>query len=137
MPKSDSSGRRIVKAAAKPPEGTNPDAGAAAAPGLPVPAGATKAMVALGDQIYHGQVAGAMCTACHGANATGTPLGPDLTKKKWLWSDGSWAGITKSISDGVLKPRQYRSPMPAMGGSQLTPDQASALGAYIWALSHE
>ena len=127
----------IVKAAAKPPEGTNPDAGAAAAPGLPVPAGATKAMVALGDQIYHGQVAGAMCTACHGANATGTPLVPDLTKKKWLWSDGSWAGITKSISDGVLKPRQYRSPMPAMGGSQLTPDQASALGAYIWALSHE
>jgi len=123
----------IVQAEAKPPEGTNPDVSAAA---LPVPAGATQAMVALGNRIYHGQVAEATCTACHGANGAGTPLGPDLTKNKWLWSDGSWAGITKSIADGVLQPRQYRSPMPAMGGSQLTPDQASAVGAYVWALSH-
>jgi glucose/arabinose dehydrogenase/mono/diheme cytochrome c family protein len=124
----------IVQANAKPPEGTNPDVSAAA---LPVPPGATQAMVALGDRIYHGQVAEATCTACHGANGTGTPLGPDLTKNKWLWSDGSWAGVTKSIADGVLKPKQYRSPMPAMGGSQLTPDQASAVGAYVWALSHQ
>ena len=125
----------IVQAGARPPEGTNADAGAAS--GLPVPSGATPDMVALGNRIYHGQVAEAMCTACHGANGTGTPLGPDLTKNKWLWSDGSWAGITKSINDGVLKPKQYRSPMPAMGGSQLTPDQVSAVGAYVWALSHQ
>jgi glucose/arabinose dehydrogenase/mono/diheme cytochrome c family protein len=124
----------IVQAEAKPPEGTNPDVNAAA---LPVPPGATQEMVALGNRIYHGQVAEATCTACHGANGTGAPLGPDLTKNKWLWSDGSWAGITKSITDGVLKPKQYRSPMPAMGGSQLTPDQASAAGAYVWALSHQ
>jgi glucose/arabinose dehydrogenase/mono/diheme cytochrome c family protein len=125
----------IIQAGAKPPEGTNTDAGAA--PGLPVPPGATQDMVALGNRIYHGQVAEAMCTACHGANGTGNPLGPDLTKNKWLWSDGSWAGITKSITDGVSKPKQYRSPMPAMGGSQLTPDQVSAVGAYVWALSHQ
>lgn len=124
----------IVQADAKPPEGTNPDVSAAA---LPVPSGATQDMVALGNRIYHGQVAEATCTACHGANGTGTPLGPDLTKNKWLWSDGSWAGITKSITDGVLKPKQYRSPMPAMGGSQLTPDQVSAVSAYVWALSHQ
>jgi len=126
-----------VQTGAKPPEGTNADSGAAAASGPDVPPGATQAMVALGDRIYHGQVAGATCAACHGANATGTPLGPDLTKNEWLWSDGSWVGITKSITDGVLKPRQYRSPMPAMGGSQLTPDQASAVGAYVWTLSHQ
>ena len=124
----------IVQANSKPPEGTNPDVSAAA---LPVPSGATQAMVTLGDRIYHGQVAEGTCTACHGANGTGTPLGPDLTKNKWLWSDGSWAGITKSVADGVLKPKLYRSPMPAMGGSQLTPDQASAVGAYVWALSHK
>jgi mono/diheme cytochrome c family protein len=99
---------------------------------IPVPPGATR-MIALGS-IYHGQAA--TCTACHGANGTEL-LGPDLTKNKWMWSDGSWAGITKSIADGVLKPKQYRSPMPAMGGSQLTPDQASAVGAYVWALSHK
>jgi glucose/arabinose dehydrogenase/mono/diheme cytochrome c family protein len=124
----------IAQANAKPPEGTNPDVSTAA---LPVPPGATQSMVALGDRIYHGQVAGGTCTACHGANGTGTPLGPDLTRNKWLWSDGGWAGITKSIADGVLKPKQYRSPMPAMGGSELTPDQASAVGAYVWALSHK
>jgi glucose/arabinose dehydrogenase/mono/diheme cytochrome c family protein len=122
-----------ARASANPPEGTHPDAGTAA---LPVPPGATQEMVALGDRIYHGQVAGGMCAACHGANAAGTPLGPDLAKNKWLWSDGSWAGITKTITDGVPQPKQYRSPMPAMGGSQLTPEQTSAVAAYVWAMSH-
>ncbi|MGC1300703.1 MAG: c-type cytochrome [Alloacidobacterium sp.] len=123
----------IMRAEAKPPEGTNPGAGATA--NLPVPLGATHEMVALGNRIYHGEVGGGTCTACHGENATGTPLGPDLTKNKWLWSDGSWAGITKTITDGVPQPKQYRSAMPAMGGAELTPDQASALAAYVWALS--
>jgi glucose/arabinose dehydrogenase/mono/diheme cytochrome c family protein len=123
----------VAQAEAKPPEGTHPDAGAAA---LPVPPGATHEMVELGSRIYHGEAAGGTCTACHGANGTGTPLGPDLTKNKWLWSDGSWSGITKTITDGVSLPKQYRSPMPAMGGAQLTPDQASAVGAYVWSLSH-
>jgi glucose/arabinose dehydrogenase/mono/diheme cytochrome c family protein len=133
-PSLTASAGEIVRAEAKPPEGTHPDAGAAAS--LPVPTGATAEMVALGDRIYHGQVANGTCTACHGANATGTPLGPDLTKEKWLWSDGSLAGITKIITEGVLQPKQYRAPMPAMGGSQLTPEQAAAVAAYVWALSH-
>jgi glucose/arabinose dehydrogenase/mono/diheme cytochrome c family protein len=124
----------IVEAAAKPPEGTNPDAGAAA--NLPVPEGATREMVALGDRIYHGQVGGAPCVGCHGQSGQGSPLGPDLTGKKWLWSDGSYAGIAKTIREGVPQPKQYRSPMPPMGGAQLTADQVSALAAYVWALSH-
>jgi glucose/arabinose dehydrogenase/mono/diheme cytochrome c family protein len=119
-----------ARANANPPEGTHPDAG------LSVPPGATHEMVALGDRIYHGQVAGAPCAACHGANATGTPLGPDLTKNKWLWSDGSLAGITKTITEGVMTPKQYRAPMPANGGAQLTPAQAEAVAAYVWSLSH-
>ena len=123
----------VARTGARPPEGTHPDAGAAA---LPVPPGATPAMVALGDRIYHGQGGGAMCTACHGATGTGTPLGPDLTKNKWMWSDGSWEGITKTVTAGVPQPKQYRSAMPAMGGSQLTPEQASAVSAFVWSLSH-
>lgn len=136
-PSPNASAGEILQAKAKPPEGTHPDAGAAAAPKAAIPQGATPEMVALGDRIYHGQVAGGTCTACHGGNAKGTPLGPDLTRNKWMWSDGSWAGITKSITEGVSKPKQYRSPMPAMGGSQLTPEQASAVGAYIWSLNHK
>jgi mono/diheme cytochrome c family protein len=122
---------------AKPPEGTHPDAGAASeTANLPLAAGATKEMVALGDRIYHGQVGGATCTGCHGTNAKGTPLGPDLTSSHWLWGDGSYPAIAKIITAGVPQPKQYRSPMPPMGGSQLTPDQVSALAAYIWGLSH-
>lgn len=109
---------------------TQPDAG------LTPPPGATPAMVALGNRIYHGQVGGATCAGCHGANAKGSPLGPDLTDKKWLWSDGSDAGIAKTITQGVAKPKEYPSPMPPMGGVQLTTAQVSALAAYIWALSH-
>jgi glucose/arabinose dehydrogenase/mono/diheme cytochrome c family protein len=120
----------VVAAPAKPPEGTHPDAGA------PLPEGVTADMVALGNRIYHGQVGAAACTGCHGANATGSPLGPDLTGKKWLWSDGSFAGILKSITEGVPQPKQYRSPMPPMGGAELTPDQVRALTAYVWSLNH-
>ena len=124
----------IVEQPAKPPEGTHPNAGNQAS--LAVPPGATAKMVALGDRVYHGQVGGAPCAGCHGESGEGTPLGPALTGKKWLWSDGSLAGIKKTIVDGVSQPKQYRSPMPPMGGAQLTPDQASALAAYVWSISH-
>jgi len=125
----------VVEATARPPEGTHRNAGNAAGK-LPVPEGATPAMVALGDRIYHGEVGGASCAGCHGADAGGSPLGPNLTSGKWLWSDGSYAGIQKTIKEGVTDPKQYRSPMPPMGGAQLTSDQLSAIAAYVWALSH-
>jgi glucose/arabinose dehydrogenase/mono/diheme cytochrome c family protein len=112
----------------------NVDAGSAAS--VPVPDGATRDMVALGDRIYHGQEGGAACAGCHGANATGSPLGPSLTSGKWLWSDGSLAGILKVITDGVPQPKEYRSPMPPMGGTQLTVQQVSAVAAYVWSISH-
>jgi glucose/arabinose dehydrogenase/mono/diheme cytochrome c family protein len=124
-----------VEVAAQPPEGSHPDAGAAAN-NLPVPEGATREMVVLGKRIYRGQVGGAACTGCHGEHGEGTPLGPALTSKKWLWSDGSYPGIAKTITEGVSQPKQYRSAMPPMGGAQLTPDQVSALAAYVWALSY-
>jgi glucose/arabinose dehydrogenase/cytochrome c5 len=124
-----------VQVGAQPPEGTHPDAGATAS-SFSVPPGATREMVLLGQRIYRGQVGGAACTGCHGDSAQGTPLGPDLTGKKWLWSDGSYSGIAKTITDGVAQPKQYRSAMPPMGGAQLTRDQISALAAYVWSQSH-
>jgi glucose/arabinose dehydrogenase len=124
----------VTASAARPPEGTHANAGATGHGH--VPEGATHEMVALGNRIYHGQVGGAPCTGCHGVNGKGSPLGPDLTDKKWLWGDGSYASIIKTITDGVPKPKQYRAPMPPLGGAQLTPEQVSALAAYVWGLSH-
>lgn len=118
----------LATAATKPPEGTHPDANA------PVPPGATHAMVELGDRIYHG-ANGGTCIGCHGENGGGSTLGPDLTDKKWLWSDGSYAGIKKTITDGVAHPKNYRSPMPPLRG-QFTEPQISALAAYVWSISH-
>ena len=67
-----------------PPEGIHPAAC------LPVPAGATRKTVELGDRIFH----------------------------------------------GVPKPKEYRSPMPPMGGAQLTHAQVAAVAAYVWGLGH-
>lgn len=102
---------------------------------LAIPDGATRDVVVLGDKIFHGQIGGATCTGCHGANGTGSPLGPDLTRNQWFWSDGSDAGIAATIRVGVMQPRNYRSAMPPMGGTQLTVQQVSAVAAYVWALS--
>ena len=119
---------KMVSPAAQPPEDITAN--------LPVPEGSSREMVTLGYRIYQGQVGGASCTGCHGAKGAGSSLGPDLTKKTRMWSDGSFAGILKVITDGVPQPKQYRSPMPPMGGANLSDAQASALAAYVWALSH-
>jgi glucose/arabinose dehydrogenase/mono/diheme cytochrome c family protein len=127
---------KIVEAGAEPPEGIHPDAGASAKSPAALPPGATAEMVALGNRIFHGLVAGAACAGCHGSSGQGSPVGPNLTGKDWLWSDGSYDGIKKTITDGVPEPKQYRSAMPPMGGTQLTADQISAVAAYVWSLSH-
>ena len=80
--------------------------------------------------------AGPRARAAMAPSGKGTPLGPDLTDQKWLWSDGSYTGIAKTITDGVPQPKEYRSPMPPMGGAQLTADQVKALAAYVWSMSH-
>jgi glucose/arabinose dehydrogenase/mono/diheme cytochrome c family protein len=103
---------------------------------LPVADGATREMVLTGDKLFHGQIAGASCTGCHGAGATGTPLGPNLTRNRWYWSDGTWAGIAATIRSGVPQPKNYRSPMPAMGGASLTSEQVNSIAAYVWGLSN-
>jgi len=100
-----------------------------AANNLPVPQDATREMGLLGEPIYCGKVGGAACTGCRGDSGQGTALEPDLTGKKWLWSNGSYAGIAKTITEGVSQPKQYCSPMSPMVGAQLTPDQVSALAA--------
>jgi glucose/arabinose dehydrogenase/cytochrome c5 len=121
----------------QPPEGLNTEAGEeAAVAALAVPEGATRDELKLGARIFHGQVGGATCAGCHGSNAKGTALGPDLTSGRWRWSDGSLAAITHTIEEGVAEPKDYRIPMPPMGGPRLSKQDLDAVAAYVWALGH-
>ncbi len=121
---------------ALPPEGIHPDAGRESVASLTPPPEATREQVALGSRIFHGEVDSGTCAGCHGSDAKGSPVGADLTTGTWLWSDGSLAGITKTITDGVPTPKQHNGAMPPMGGSPLSPTDLQAVSAYVWSLGH-
>ena len=106
-------------------------------PGNP-PAGATAQMVALGDSIFHGQTGGGTCFTCHGPDATGTPLAPNLTDATWATGDGSYSFIQQRVKTGMPTPTPpYSAPMPPMGGATLSDAQVKAVAAYVYAISHK
>jgi cbb3-type cytochrome c oxidase subunit III len=88
---------------------------------------------AAGRAIFTGK---GLCHACHGPNAKGTPLAPDLTDAKWLNIDGSLENIVKTIKTGVPSPKEHPAPMPPMGGAQLSDAEVQAVARYVFALSH-
>ena len=120
-----------------PPEGIHPDAGRADTSGLPLAPGVSRDQLALGDRIFHGEVDYGTCAGCHGSDAKGSSQGPNLTTPKKIWSDGSLAGIEKTITNGVPKPRDYPGVMPVKGGAPLTQADIVAVAAYVWGLSHQ
>ena len=104
--------QRRSTAAAGPPEGVHPDAGSQIA-SLPVPAGATPADVALGNRISWQR---APAPAAMAPTPRARRWGPTSPRAKWLWGDGSVQSIAKIITEGVPNPKEFRSPMPPMGG---------------------
>lgn len=94
-------------------------------------------LVALGDSIFHGQVAGGTCTACHGQDAKGTAVAPDLTDNQWINGDGSYDFIVHTVTTGVPQPKQHPAPMPPKGGAALSDQQVKAVAAYVYSLSHK
>jgi cbb3-type cytochrome c oxidase subunit III len=96
-----------------------------------LPAGATQEMVTQGDQIFHSN---GNCYTCHGADAKGTALAPDLTDAKWINVGGTYDEIQSTVKKGVPQPKEHPGPMPPMGGAQLTDDQVKAVAAYVWSL---
>lgn len=96
----------------------------------------TPKLIALGDGIFHGKVAGGTCQTCHGADAKGTALAPNLTDNQWLNGDGGYQFIVNTVTNGVPKPKQHPAAMPPKGGAPLTPDQVKAVAAYVYSLSH-
>jgi len=121
---------------AGPPEGIHPDAGRIESAALPVPPGDTKEQVELGDRIFHGEAADGTCAGCHGSDAKGSPQAPSLVNGTWVFGDGSLKAITRTIADGVPRPRNYSDPMPPKGGAPLSDSDVSAVAAYVWAISH-
>jgi glucose/arabinose dehydrogenase len=108
---------------------------------LPVPVGATREQVVLGEKIFHGQMSDGTCSGCHGSDAKGTAQGPSLVSGNFVQGaggqgDGSYAGITKSITMGVPKPRNFSDAMPPKGGAPLSDADIAAVAAYVWAISH-
>ena len=96
----------------------------------------TAAEVALGDSIFHGQTAGGTCFTCHGQDAKGTTLAPDLSDKTWIDGDGTYNYIVERVTTGVPQPKQHPAPMPPMGGASLSQAQVHAVAAYVYSLSH-
>jgi mono/diheme cytochrome c family protein len=96
------------------------------------PAAIKPEMIALGDSIFHGKVAGGTCMLCHGADAKGTQLAPDLTDSIWLNGDGTFRFIMATIINGVPTPKAHAEPMLPMGGASFSPAQVEAVAAYVY-----
>jgi mono/diheme cytochrome c family protein len=95
----------------------------------------TPQMIARGDSIFRGKVAGGLCFTCHQLNAKGLPgLAPDLTDDKWIHGDGSYEFIVTNIQKGVPKPKQASGPMLPRGGANLTDADIRAVAAYVYSL---
>jgi mono/diheme cytochrome c family protein len=101
---------------------------AATAPGCP---DVSPALVDLGRRVFTGS---GNCYACHGSDAHGTTLAPNLADTTWLNVDGSYAAIAALVRAGVPHPKKYPAPMPAMGGAQLSTEQICAVAAYVHGL---
>ncbi len=136
-------GADTTASAAQPAPGTaspaataTPAAGGAAPTTVTIPpnlpSGVTAAMINEGNQIFHGP---GNCYTCHGMDAKGTSLAPDLTATTHLWVS-DYPSYVKLVTNGVPQPKQHPAPMPAKGGSTITDDQVKAVAAYEWSLSH-
>lgn len=139
----------------EPAQDTAPDAGAAPetpapAPGAPadtaaapadtgaqmgdLPEGVTPEMVAAGKQVFEGQ---GLCYTCHGQDATGTALAPDLTDDTWLNISGrNYDEIVELVKTGVAQPVEAPAPMPPLGGSNITDEQVDEVAAYVMTLGN-
>ncbi len=65
-------------------------------------------------------------------------MAPALNDNQWLWvPGGEFNGIVNIINAGVPQPKQHPGVMPPKGGGSFTDEQVRAIGAYVYALSHQ
>jgi mono/diheme cytochrome c family protein len=85
-----------------------------------------------GRKVFEGK---GNCHVCHGKDAKGTTLAPDLTDSEWLNVDGSLAAVVALIESGVARPVRHPTPMPPLGGAKLSKEEVAAVAAYVKSLS--
>lgn len=78
-----------------------------------------------------------ICSACHGAEGTGTQIAPDLTDDEWLHIDEpvTTEAIAALIERGISEPLEHPGAMPPRGGGRLDDDDLEAVAAYVYAMS--
>ena len=105
--------------------------GDAAGSSVTLAAGVTQAQYDRGESLY----TSSGCTACHGPNAQGSQLAPNLVDDEWLHVDAPEpSAIAMVIRNGVMQPMEYPAAMPAMGGANLTDEEVEALAGYVASL---
>lgn len=96
------------------------------------PPGTTAEDVTAGQQLF---TSTGNCYTCHGPDAKGTQLAPNLTDSEWInITEPTLDNIQTVIKAGVQQPKQHPAPMPAMGGAQLNDSQVKQIAAYVWSL---
>ncbi len=87
-----------------------------------------------GKAIFEGK---GNCFTCHGRDATGTPLAPDLTDAAWVNFEArpSPGEVETLVKEGVARPVRYPAPMPPMGGARLSDQEVADVAAYVLSLS--
>lgn len=115
--------------------GTTTSAGAAPAV-VAGPSAAELASIARGDSLFN--TGG--CQRCHGQKGIGAQNGPSLVEGQWLHADGTVAGITAVITNGVaqaqIKDATRRFAMRPRGGPMsLTDEQVADVAAYVVSIS--
>ena len=96
--------------------------------------GVTQEQYDQGRQLFTGQGG---CQACHGPQATGTQLAPDLTDDEWLniTPPATVENIVTLVKTGVAQPKEHPAPMPPMGGANLSDAQVEALAGYVLSIA--
>lgn len=97
----------------------------------PVCPAVTPALVDAGREVF----ARSNCAGCHGIDARGTAIAPDLVDDVWLHADGSVASIAAVVTGGVVRGVKHPAVMPARGGVSLEEDEICAVAAYVHSLS--
>jgi mono/diheme cytochrome c family protein len=100
--------------------------------GTPGTSDGQPAMQDAGKAIFEGK---GNCWVCHGKDARGTPLGPNLSDGKWLHIAGKLEEIVSIVRTGVAKPKAYPAPMPPLGGVKLNDSEIAAVARYVHSLN--